>query len=157
MCGDLIIKIRLNFSLITTHYSPFSNVCKLQCGKWCPLYVMLSQMEWINISTCLLQYIRNNYMYFLPLKWGFFSEQRGCTFSCCKCFHLWEHFTLFQKLLMTVTLETFFHMTVLIHIRINFKLKNLFTLHKKKTKYSCHLISCKLTLTNTQTDRAMDI
>lgn len=65
------------------------------------------------------------------------------------CFHLWEHFTLFQKLLMTVTLETFFHMTV--HIRINFKLKNLFTLHKK-TKYSCHLISWKLTLTNTQTE-----
>lgn len=87
-----------------------------------------------------------------------FSEQRGCTFSCCKCFHLWEHFTLFQKLLMTVTLETFFSHDCTDTYKNKLQIKNLFTLYKKtKTKYSCHLISCKLTLTNTQTDRAMDI
>lgn len=50
---------------------------------------------------------------------------------------------------MTVTLETFFHMNKL-------QIKKPFHI-AQKTKYSCHLISWKLTLTNTQTDRAMDI
>lgn len=39
MCGDLIIKKRLNFSLITTYYSPFSNVSNITVRKVVSIYI----------------------------------------------------------------------------------------------------------------------